>query len=113
MGVVGAERGAAFLSVFKDKVIPLTPEQVLDYPRHREQLKCWIDSGRLDLVERSLLALQKYLQPKRDYDVIRQDKDNWKHLTAFIKDLPGDLREKAVGFFRGRNYDVPRVGKGV
>ncbi len=113
VGVVGPERGAAFLRVFSDKVRPLTAEEVLDYPRHRAQLKDWIASCRLDLLKGSLHALLVHLQPKRNYDLIRANSAAWKNLSAFVAELPGDLSDEARKFFKEHRYDVPRARRGA
>lgn len=111
--MVGPKRGAAFLRVFKDEVRPLTAEEVLDYPGHRAQLKGWVAEGRLDLLKESLLAVQKHLQPKGNYVSVRENSAVWRNLSAFVADLPGDLREEAVAFFKCRRYDLPQARKGA
>ncbi len=84
-----------------------------DYRRHRSQLTAWIAEGRLDLIKGSLLALQKHLQPKRNYDLVRADSAAWKNLSAFLADLPGDLKEEAMAFMKDRGYAAPRARKGA
>lgn len=113
VGLVGPKRGAAFLRVFKDKLRPLTVEEVKDYRRHRSQLKTWITGGRLDLLKGSLHALLVHLQPKRNYDLVRADSAAWKNLSAFLADLPGDLKEEAMAFMKDRGYAAPRARKGA
>jgi hypothetical protein len=112
-GVVGPARAVAFLRFLEGGEQPLMAGEVLAYPQHREQLRAWIASGRLDLVQASLLAVKKRLQAKRNYDEIRANRTAWKNLGRFLGDLPGDLREDAMKFFAERGYDQPHARKGA
>jgi hypothetical protein len=107
VGVVGPERGAAFLRVLHQDVRPLTAAEVLAYPRHRARFRDWVGAGRLDLIQGTLLALKKHLQARRNFESVRDDPSAWKHLGAFLADLPADLREATEAFFQERGYDVP------
>jgi hypothetical protein len=92
---------------------PLEADEVLKgYRRHRDRLRSWIASGRLDLVEGSSLAVRKRLQAQPDYADARRHRAAWKHLGAFVADLPGDLQEQMREFFESRGYDTPGPRKG-
>jgi hypothetical protein len=113
-GLVGRPRMTAFFRSCArghrgdDK--PLSADEVLQgYPRHRARLRAWIDAGRLDLVEGSSLAVRTRLQSPPDYADARSRPATWKHLGAFVADLPGDLREQMKDFFVSRSYDVPAM----
>jgi MoxR-like ATPase len=107
VGLVGPERGAAFLRVLHEDVRPLTAAEVLTYTRHRARFRDWVGAGRLDLVQGTLMALMKHLQARRNFESVRGDRSAWKHLGAFLADLPADLREETEAFFQERGYDVP------
>jgi hypothetical protein len=110
-GLVGPTRMAAFFRAPHGNSSPLTADDVLAYPLHRTRLRAWIKAGRLDMAQGSLLAIQKRLQARRDYDQVRAENAAWKHLGTFLGDLPGDLYEQAMAFFEERGYDAPRVRK--
>jgi hypothetical protein len=112
-GVVGPARAVAFLRYLDNGEQPLTAGEVLAYPLHREQLRVWTASGRLDLVQASLLAIKKRLQAKRNYDEVRANRTSWKNLGLFLGDLPGDLREDALKFLDEHGYDQPHARKGA
>jgi hypothetical protein len=108
IGKVGETRGAAFLAFFQRRVRPLTADEVLSaYVDHRVQLQEWVNAGKLDLVRGTLMAVEKFLQSRRKYEEARNNSASWKHLAAFIEDLPGDLREEMKGFFAERDYLLP------
>jgi hypothetical protein len=108
-GLVGPVRAVAFLRTLRDGERPLTVKDVLAYPKHCDRLRSWVAAGRLDLARGSLLAVQKQLQARANYDQVRKNRTAWKHLGEFLGDLPGDLCEAAATFFTERGYDVPRV----
>jgi MoxR-like ATPase len=108
-GLVGPTRMAAFFRALHRDEPPLTADEVLVYRHHRTRLRAWIKAGRLDLARGSLLAIQKRLQAKRDYDQVRADRGAWTHLGAFFSDLPGELRQQAMAFFEERDYKAPGV----
>jgi hypothetical protein len=108
VGLVGDKRGVAFLRTLKQIDRPLTADKILGaYGRHRTAVAGWIEEGRLDLVEKTLLAVEKYLQPKADFDLVQADRTRWSNLGAFLHDLPGDLREQVEQRFKERNYEIP------
>jgi hypothetical protein len=107
-GVVGTARAAAFLKMLDGGDRPLTGAKVLDYRRHRRQVRAWVEAGRLDLLKDSLYAVEVHLQVQRNYEQAR-DGAAWAQLGAFLADLPGDLREAAEAFFRERDYDIPEA----
>jgi MoxR-like ATPase len=107
-GLVGDKRAAAFLRFLDERVRPLTADEVLaSYPSHRPQLRRWARAGQLDLVRGSLLAVQKSLQSRHNYDAVKARRASWASLAAFLRDLPGDLREQAEAFFSERGYSLP------
>jgi hypothetical protein len=107
-GRVGDERGAAFLRFLRDRLAPLTADQIItSYAAHRAQLRAWADDGRLDLVRSSLLNLQKHLQLKRHYTAARRRQEAWGNVGSFLADLPGDLYAQAKVFFAERDYKMP------
>lgn len=108
-GLVGNERGAAFLATLKSIDSPLLAEDVLhDYPQHRDSVRGWIRDGHIDLVKASLLEVLKYLQPESDYAKARKSRKSWANLGRFLADLPGDLRAQAGKDFGRRGYDIPK-----
>jgi hypothetical protein len=114
VGLVGEQRGAAFLSFLSKRVRPLTSDEVLSaYARHRPILREWVSSGRLDLVRGSMLAVLKHLQARPNYDGAKGSRACWKRLGAFMHDLPGDLREEAGRFFDERGYSRPSVQRSL
>jgi MoxR-like ATPase len=110
-GLVGPARTVAFFRALHGDEPPLTADEVLAYALHRTRLQAWIKAGRLDLARGSLLAIQKRLQARRDYDQVRADRAAWNHLGTFLGDLPGDLYEQAMKFFEERDYEAPQVRK--
>lgn len=107
-GKVGPERGAAFFRYSWDKVRPCTAVEVLSaYSRHRSQVMGWVKNKQLDLLEGTLLAVQKHLQPQYDFEAVQEDTKAWEHLGQFFADLPGDLHDKAREFFVDRGYPLP------
>jgi hypothetical protein len=110
-GVLAPSRAVAFLQSLNGDKPPLKADEILAYPRRRKQFRDWVKSGRLDLVHGSLLAIEKWLQVKRNYDQVRADWDRWKNLGLFLDDLPGDLYEKATAFFEEREYEPPPARK--
>jgi MoxR-like ATPase len=108
-GLVGAARAGAFLKTLRDDARALSANMALDYTRWRAKFQGWIDAGRLDLVNASLLNLMKHLQVRRNFDAVRADHSRWKNLGMFLAGLPGDLREDAEKFFEERGYDKPAV----
>jgi hypothetical protein len=71
----------------------------------------WVKEGKLDLVEKTLLALKKHLQPSADFESVRADKHRWLNLARLLGDLPGDLRADAEQFFKERSYLIPKLRK--
>jgi hypothetical protein len=107
-GKVGPERAAAFFRVMRDKVRPCTAQEILTASAtHRTQVKDWIRNGQTDLLDATLLAVMKHLQPQSDFETVQGDQKTWKALAKFVWDLPGDLREKARKFFAERDYPFP------
>jgi hypothetical protein len=112
VGLVGPAHTAALFAVLRGNEAPLTADDVLfAYPRHRTRFRAWIKAGRLDLVEKSLHAVQVWLQAKPHYHLARAKRAAWRNLAMFLADLPGDLRERETVFFVERGYDVPRACK--
>jgi MoxR-like ATPase len=112
VGLVGGKRGAAFLATLRHGDGPLKPELLLaSYGSRRSVVRGWIASGKLDVVKATVLALKKYLQPKRDYEAVREDARQWKNLAMFLHDLPGDLLDGAKKYFAQRNYEFPKRPK--
>ena len=108
VGAVGNHRGAAFLRTLRNGEHPLSAKVVLaSYHRHQAQVRHWVANGKLDLVKATLLDLEKYLQPKSDFDSVRSDSQAWNRLAAFLQDLPGDLRNEAMRYFAERKYAFP------
>jgi hypothetical protein len=113
IGLVGDERGAAFLQTLKKGEMPLTAKNILQgYSRHRGDVQGWIQQGRLDLVQKTLHAVLVFLQPRGDYEQTKGSRTQWKNLGSFLGDLPGDLRKEAVADFSERGYSVPKPPKG-
>ena len=107
-GCVGVERATSFFGYIRDGIEPLTPESVLDSYRHsRRKVRAWVEEGRLEFVEGTLLSLEKYLQSSTDFHHVRNDKSRWKNLGRFLEDLPGDLFQKAKEFFKDHSYPLP------
>jgi MoxR-like ATPase len=108
VGLVGDQRGIAFLRSLERPDQPLTADDILTrYSRHRAAVREWIAAGRLDLVKGTLLNIKRHLQPQPDFDEVRADDKRWKNLGAFFQDLPGDLRTGAQQWFRERAYNFP------
>lgn len=112
LGLVGDKRGTVFLRTLKDKVRSLSAEQVLrSYASHRSQLQDMVRHGQLDLVKAALLSVEKHLQAKPNYELVRRSQKQRSNLGHFLDDLPGDLRQEAQRFFKERNYDQPNGRK--
>jgi MoxR-like ATPase len=110
VGLVGEQRGAAFLGFLKQRLRPLSADEVLSgYGGHRSSLQGWLRAGRLDLARGTLLAVLKSLQARHNYEAARDDRTSWKNLRSFLVDLPGDLRAEAERFFDERNYPRPQA----
>lgn len=109
LGLVGNKRGAAFLATLKKKERPLTAEQVLGgYLKHQPLVQRWREQGHLDLMEATLLAIKKHLQPLAEYEEIQSTAKRRHNLSRFLHDLPGDLLDSAKVFFKERGYDFPK-----
>ena len=112
VGLVGDKRGVAFLRTLKQTERPLTADKVLDsYSQHRAEVTAWVQEGRTDLLEKTLLAIEKHVQPKSDYDQVRSARKRWGNLGTFLGDLPGDLREQAESWLKERDYEIPQQTK--
>ncbi len=110
LGLVGDERGIAFLRTLKQADRPLTAEAILSsYAKHRPKIRSWIETGKLDLVEATLLKVKKHLQPREDYESVRGDKKRLGNLARFLDDLPGDLSGDARKFSKERRYTIPII----
>ena len=109
LGTVGDERGVAFMCFYKRKERPLTAQQIFPAYRtkHRTAFRGWRDTGRMDMVDASLLAVQKYMQPQDDYEEVRKNPWQWGEFGSFVSDLPGDLRERLKIDFETRRYEFP------
>ena len=78
VGLVGDQRGIAFLPSLKQIDRPLTADKILgSYGRNRAVVIRWISKGRTDLLENTLLAVKKYIQPKADFAQVRSDPKRW------------------------------------
>lgn len=110
LGLVDNTRGAAFLRTLKKTDRPLTAKEVLGayQEKHRGKLRRWIKQGHLDLVESTLLTIQKFLQPKAAYEDVRNGGKLWNNLGRFLDDLPGDLHASLIRFFVERSYKIPK-----
>lgn len=105
MGLVGDQRAMAFLKTLKNTVRPLeAPEILKNYPTHRAKLRAWIQGGKLDMVRGTLVNVQRHLQPETDYNALCNCEKHLKNVTAFLKDLPGDLQEQVANDFKERGY---------
>lgn len=107
-GRVGPERTTAFLAFWRQGTRCLSAEEIFAYRQHRSKVQKWVKDGKLDLAEASLLALQKKLQVRLEYDKARSNQTTWSNLVTFLGDLPPDMRAVAETFFTERGYDVPR-----
>jgi hypothetical protein len=107
-GCVSTERAVAFVRYLKGGCEPLTAGEILEaYGSHRKALRGWAKAGRTDLIEATVLNVQKHLQAETDYEAVRDDRAAWKNLGCFLADLPGDLRKEATRFFAENGYDSP------
>jgi hypothetical protein len=112
VGLVGDQRGIAFLPSLKQIDQPLAADKILgSYGRNRAAVAAWISKGRTDLLENTLLAIKKYIQPKGDFAQVRSDPKRWGNLGTFLGDLPGDLREQTEQWLKDRDYDIPQPSK--
>ena len=111
-GCVGQERALAFCTFLGGAETPFEAEEVLrHYKKHQAVLQGWVREGRLDLVQGTVLNVQKKLQPKSEFCAAQADTTAWANLARLLADLPGDLREQTEAFFRERKYPVPRQKK--
>jgi hypothetical protein len=107
-GLVGPQRAASFFTFLKSGERPLEADEVLDdYEAHRDRFRIWVETGRLDPIKTSLLAMMTRLQAKVRYEEARRDTKAWRNLGLFLTDQPGDLRKEAEQFFRERHYEWP------
>jgi hypothetical protein len=107
-GLVGSERALSFFGFLQSGERPLEADEVLDdYAAHRDRLVGWVEGGRLDSVESSLVAVLARLQAKVRFEEVRQDPQAWRNLGHFLEDLSGDQRVKAEEFFREHDYEYP------
>jgi hypothetical protein len=108
VGIVGNERGTAFLRSLERHECPLSADAILrSYAQHRHQVQGWITDGKLDMIKATLLTIEKYLQPKGDYEAVKADIKRWNRLARFLHDLPGDLLADAKAYFAERGYSFP------
>jgi MoxR-like ATPase len=107
-GCVGAERAVAFGRYLQGDTEPLKAEAVLSsYRAHRKGVRAWLEEGRLEYLQGTLLNVEKQLQSQTNFDAVRGAKRAWANLGLFIADLPGDLRRQAEQFFREHGYPLP------
>jgi hypothetical protein len=108
-GCVGAERATAFFQFRKRGVKPFKAREVFAaYASHGATLRAWVTEGKLDLVEATLLDVQKRLQATTDFEAVRKNRREWANLSHFLADLPGDLCDQAAEFFREHDYQLPK-----
>jgi hypothetical protein len=108
-GCVGPERAAAFFRFIKDRVAPMTAEEVLGAygSKGRRQVNSWLDGGKLDLVEGTLRNVEVHVQSATDFERVKGDAKQWANLGRFLSDLPGDLLDRAKTFFQENDYPLP------
>jgi hypothetical protein len=111
-GCVGLERATAFLRCIENGAQPLTAKEILSgYCRHRKTLQAWVQAGKLDVVEATILNVEKHLQAHTDFLEVRSDAKQWRNLGLFLADLPGDLLTQAKQFFGDHQYPIPRQAR--
>ena len=111
-GVLGRVRAAGLWKFMEGADQGLSPAEILkEYPRHQPRVQSWISDGRLDLVQASLDQLMKKFQVSSEFERLRKSTKQWSNFGAFLGDLPGDLRGKALGFCKEWGYSVPKLPK--
>jgi hypothetical protein len=113
VGTVEDKRGAAFLCTLRDGERPLNvDDRVVAYGKHHQTtVRAWIEAGKLDLLNATVLNVKIYLQPKRNFEDVRAAKKKWANLAKFLYDLPGDLLDDMKSFCDERGYTFPRRPK--
>lgn len=107
-GCVGIERATAFMRFCKGSVLPLGAKQIFSsYASCRKSVLDWVKEGKLDLVDSTLLNVEKQLQSSGEFHATQADAKAWKNLGRFLADLPGDLRTRAEQFFQEHKYRLP------
>jgi hypothetical protein len=114
-GTIGNDWAAAFVGAYTACDQPFKAEDVLvRYPNLRQVVKQWIDSTRLDLIQASLKAVQRHIQPQRVYDDVIADSTRKRNLEMFFSDLPADLKRQTQRWLKDRGFSglsVPRAGR--
>jgi len=109
-GTVDPADGAAFMKFLAGEPSPLLPEEILDhYGSHRAEIKSWLQTGRIDLIEGSWHNLKLHLQSPMTYERVCQARPQMIHLADFLSDLPPDLREQAKQEFAAHGRQFPVV----
>ena len=112
VGLVGAERGAAFLRIMKRSERPLSADAILgSYGQVGQQVRGWVKNGNLDMVTATLHELKIHLQPQQDFEAVKADRERWNCLARFLYDLPGDLLKDAKKYFAECKYVFPKCPK--
>lgn len=111
LGVLGDQRGSAFLRTLQQTTRPLTADEITSsyHLEHRSEVRLWIEQGRIDLVELSLRSLLTFLQPRDEFEAMKSSQTLWENIARFLADLPGDLKEEATFFFEERDYEIPQM----
>lgn len=108
-GLVDCKRAASFCKFIRDKIRPLSVQDILAaYPKNQELFRGWISQGRLDLVTGTVWEVQTHLQAPRTLEAAKANRRHWRHLGMFFADLPTDMRENVEKDFADRGYPVPK-----
>ncbi|MBI4586918.1 MAG: hypothetical protein HY717_23140 [Planctomycetes bacterium] len=105
-GLVGTRWALAFLRMYRDKLLPLKPAEIIEeYPFHRNALKSWIRKSCLDIVDASLELLKRYLQPQAVYGELIRNETHKANVQNFLADLPAEFKKQMAGWLRERGFE--------
>lgn len=111
-GILGDKWAVAFVRVYADERKPLKASEIIDdYPVYRAAMRRWIDETHLDVVNASLEALKRHLQPQSAYNQVVGDKKEKGNVEMFFSDLPADLKAQAKNWLADRGFTGLKVSK--
>ncbi len=102
-GTLGERLGLAFSEFYTQKKdSPLSGKEIAeDYERQAIIVRGWIRSGRLDIIHGCVENLKRFIRNRAQTGQNNLSSMNWKHIDAFIREIPGDLQQEFLDWLKG------------
>ncbi|MCC7542887.1 MAG: AAA family ATPase [Deltaproteobacteria bacterium] len=104
-GVLATKWATAFSRAYLDADRPLDPGEVLDaYATHREAMRRWGATGRLDLIASTLTSTIRFLSTPKVFEQVLGDPTRKMNLEKFLDDLTPDFRTQVRTWLAERGF---------